>query len=446
MDSFTNGYNIPYCQVWIGSRSGAPTLIGDSLQKLGIFSDDITARKYFTSVEVRMEARKPNEASITLADPYGLMDQGIHAGVPCYIKMGYASKPGSMAITPWAKLMFVGVLQRETTNFNSDGTIELQIPCRDNTDKLRYEKKTREFKNLTKMAIVQKILSEYMTTVFGGFATDFKEGYDIVKSIKQVNQTDLEFIYKLAGDWGATFDVRTISSTNSLMGFFVDDSADGDKFIGNMQPDKEEGVIYKMDWRKGLKNVQSLKFSGEASSRGEQGGIIKRKEDGKMEEITSDIGSNDPHDPSNWELDQSKVDAWLKAHPKSNMDDFNRLAFAMPIPEMHEMFFKKKTTLRFGATKSADSQDASGLGAGGFKCDFELVRGDPFLVPNLPVELGGDVYRRYKSEEVSIVKEVKKNKKSQWVETKSGVLYWRVSSVTHTFNESGLHTKGVIKR
>jgi len=445
--SFTNGYDIPYCQVWIGSRSGAPSLIGDSLQRLGIFSDDITARRYYTSVTVKLEARKPNTAVITVSDPYGLLDQGIHAGVPCYIKFGYSSQPGSIITRPRSRLMIVGICQRPTTDFNEDGSILLNIEVRDTTDRMRYEKKTREFTNTTRYNIVHTILNSYANSVFSQGVINFNNMLQSVDSIRQVDMTDLEFIYKLAALWGAYFDTRPDPTLNKLKFFFVDDSYKGDELLGSMHPDRNPGTVYRMDWRNGLMNVKSLKIGGEASERGEQGGFLQRGSDGRMEIVPSEVGSNDPHDPSNWELDQSKVDQWLRNNPGKTMDDFLAVAYAMPLPEMHALFFKRRSAQSFGSPIAPDSQSPSGLGAGGFKCDFELVRGDPFLEPNVPVALGGDVYNRYKSErEVGIFEARRVGGNEVWTQVKSGVLYWRTTTIEHTFNESGLHTKGSMRR
>ena len=297
------------------------------------------------------------------------------------------------------------------------------------------------------MAIIQMIMAPYLATSFAPGTVLFETMAQVETGLRQVNMTDLEFLYKLANDWGCTFDVRPVAAINRLTFFFVDDSSDGDLLIGALQPDRNIMPVYKMDWRDGLKNVSSLKFSGEASSRGDRGGVLRRSDTGEMETVDSAVvGVVDEHDPANWELDQSKVDKWIREHPNSSMDDFYRMAFSMPIPAMHAAFFTRKTVQRFGTPVAPDSQDRSGLGAGGFKCDFELVRGDPFLEPNTPVDLGGDVYSRYKSYQVSIGRDVVSGGTSRFVPHTTGMLYWRVAQVTHSFGPDGLKTKGVLKR
>lgn len=447
-DTFTKGKDIPYCQVWIKNRSGRPIMVGDSVLKTGFFKKNDPLENTLTSVSVSLEDKKPNSAAITFIDTMGVLDQGMHAGIPIYIKMGYSSQPGTISGfgEPKSKLLFAGTMQRPSVAFNQDGTIAVSIKAKDKTDKMRYEKYAKTYQQMPRIAIVQQILSKYLD-VLSGTVTKFENMNQMETRLSTPRMTDLERLYYLAARWGCTFDTRVNEATGTLMGFFVDDNDDGDETMGTMDPSLSGKPAYKMEWRDGLRNLKSIKFGGEASSNNSKGGILRRADDGTQEVVENTVGATDPDDPSNWELDQSRVDAWLDAHPNSDIADFRRITSTWPLPRLHAAFYRQKAVQIGGTPQRSTAPDSQnpGLGGTGYKCEFELTRGDAFLCANTPVELGGHVYGQFMSRPNRGVFSVQVGNQVRTFRD-GDVLYWRASKITHTFDSNGFHTKGTLKR
>lgn len=456
-DSAIQGKDLPYCTVWISSRSGKPNVIGSSLSGTGIFKKNDPAERSTISVTVNMEANKPNTLDISVLDVTGLLEAGIHAGVRISVLMGYLGKGFG---EPLSKMVFLGVMQVPNVKFGSDGTIQLTIKANDNTDVMGYVKQTRTFTKMTRNAIVLKVLEKYSANENIGVPyIMFDSMYTVEPRIDQTRQSDLEFLYYLAAKWQCVFDTRTDDKKLLSVCYFVNGDASGGAKIGSMDSSLlGKGAVYKMDWRSGLQNVRSLNFSGDASGAKGPGGILERKDGKKLEVVATKIGgSTDEQDPSNWDLDSTKVDKWLKANNGKTIDDFKILAFALPQSERHKLFYNKKPAPMAGSPPSPVT--SAGLGTGGYTVDFELPYGDPFLAPNTPVSLGGDVYSMFKSKAgfnksagagaVASAAEAKKGqfKMSDVRESYKGdVLYWRTQSITHTFSSSGFITKGKMVR
>lgn len=91
---------------------------------------------------------------------------------------------------------FTGYISAVDIDFGSNGTPVLTLTCMDKTHRMNRKKKNRTFKNTTSAAVVTSILKNY------GYVCHVEGGYPYEKqeTITQSNQTDIEFVTKLASD------------------------------------------------------------------------------------------------------------------------------------------------------------------------------------------------------------------------------------------------------
>lgn len=91
---------------------------------------------------------------------------------------------------------FDGYISAIDIDFDTSGIPSLVLTCMDNTHRMNRSKKNKTFKKCTSADVVKKILKGY------GYSCDIEKGYKFTKqdSISQSNQTDIEFITKLAED------------------------------------------------------------------------------------------------------------------------------------------------------------------------------------------------------------------------------------------------------
>lgn len=104
---------------------------------------------------------------------------------------------------------FNGYISLIDIDFASDGVPVLTVTCMDNTHTMNREKKDKTFKDCTSADVVKRICSEY------GFTCVVEDGYEFTKqeTITQSQQTDIDFITKLAGDEVYPFTARLVGST-----------------------------------------------------------------------------------------------------------------------------------------------------------------------------------------------------------------------------------------
>lgn len=101
---------------------------------------------------------------------------------------------------------FEGYISAIDINFESDGCPKLTLSCMDNTHVMNRKKKNRTFKKCTSADVVKKIAQSY------GFTCVIDKSYSFKTqdSISQSNQTDIDFITKLAGDEVYPFTARLV--------------------------------------------------------------------------------------------------------------------------------------------------------------------------------------------------------------------------------------------
>ena len=104
---------------------------------------------------------------------------------------------------------FQGYISAIDINFDSTGCPKLTITCMDNTHTMNRVKKNKTFKNCTSADVVKKIMQE------NGYTCVIDESYQfkVQETITQSNQTDIDFVTKLAGDEVHPFTARLVGNT-----------------------------------------------------------------------------------------------------------------------------------------------------------------------------------------------------------------------------------------
>ena len=106
------------------------------------------------------------------------------------------------------RVEFNGYISAIDIEFTSSGVPQLTINCMDNTHRMNRKKKNRTFKKTTSANVVKKICKEY------GYTCVIESGYKFSTqgTITQSDQTDIEFIQKLAGDETYPFTARLVGN------------------------------------------------------------------------------------------------------------------------------------------------------------------------------------------------------------------------------------------
>ena len=107
------------------------------------------------------------------------------------------------------RVTFEGYISAIDIDFDSTGSPKLTITCMDNTHIMNRKKKSRTFKKCTNADVVKKIVKRY------GYTCKIDSDYKFTKqeTITQSNQTDIDFITKLASDEVHPFTARLIGNT-----------------------------------------------------------------------------------------------------------------------------------------------------------------------------------------------------------------------------------------
>ena len=107
------------------------------------------------------------------------------------------------------RVTFNGYISAIDINFDSDGIPKLTITCMDNTHVMNRKKKNETYKNCTSAEVVKKIVQGYGYSCVVDSSYSFKRQ----ETITQSNQTDIDFITKLAGDEVYPFTARLVGNT-----------------------------------------------------------------------------------------------------------------------------------------------------------------------------------------------------------------------------------------
>lgn len=107
------------------------------------------------------------------------------------------------------RVEFDGYISAIDINFDTDGCPKLTVTCMDNTHIMNRSKKNNTFKNCTSASVVKKIAQSYGFTC----VIDSNYTFKVQETITQSDQTDIDFITKLAGDEVYPFTARLVGNT-----------------------------------------------------------------------------------------------------------------------------------------------------------------------------------------------------------------------------------------
>ena len=107
------------------------------------------------------------------------------------------------------RVTFEGYISAIDIDFDSTGSPKLTITCMDNTHIMNRKKKSKTFNKCKSADVVKKIVKSY------GYNCKIDSDYKFTKqeTITQSNQTDIDFITKLASDEVHPFTARLVGNT-----------------------------------------------------------------------------------------------------------------------------------------------------------------------------------------------------------------------------------------
>ena len=155
------------------------------------------------SISIKETVEGSDSATIQISDPEFLYieDNIFIEDNSIKIKLGWSNTT--------YRVTFDGYISAIDINFDSDGIPKLTITCMDNTHVMNRKKKNETYKNCTSAEVVKKIVQGYGYSCVVDSSYSFKRQ----ETITQSNQTDIDFITKLAGDEVYPFTARLVGNT-----------------------------------------------------------------------------------------------------------------------------------------------------------------------------------------------------------------------------------------
>ena len=155
------------------------------------------------SISIKETVEGSDSATIQISDPEFLYieDNIFIEDNSIKIKLGWSNTT--------YRVTFNGYISAIDINFDSDGIPKLTITCMDNTHVMNRKKKNETYKNCTSAEVVKKIVQDYGYSCVVDSSYSFKRQ----ETITQSNQTDIDFITKLAGDEVYPFTARLVGNT-----------------------------------------------------------------------------------------------------------------------------------------------------------------------------------------------------------------------------------------
>lgn len=155
------------------------------------------------SVEIKETVEGSDVATLQITDPEFLYieDNIFLEDNTIKIKLGWDNTT--------YRVEFQGYISAIDINFDNTGCPKLTVTCMDNTHVMNRTKKSNTFKNCTSADVVKKIVQSYGYTC----VVDSNYSFTTQETITQSNQTDIDFITKLAGDEVYPFTARLVGNT-----------------------------------------------------------------------------------------------------------------------------------------------------------------------------------------------------------------------------------------
>ena len=162
----------------------------------------VAKKKYITQIKTVETDEGSDSAEISISDPKMVFinDNIYTENRKVKIKMGFRGFT--------YRHTFNGYITNVDIDFPENGVPTLNITCMDNTYRMNKKKKNRTFKKKTNAQIVRTICKSY------GFKCVRESGYKFEKhTVSQSDQTDIEFITKLAQDEVHPFTATLVGNT-----------------------------------------------------------------------------------------------------------------------------------------------------------------------------------------------------------------------------------------
>lgn len=163
----------------------------------------IGKKAYINSISIKETVKGSDTATLQITDPEFLFieDDIFIEDNPIKIKLGWDNST--------YRVEFEGYISAIDINFDSTGCPKLTLTCMDNTHIMNREKKSETFNNCTSADVVKKKCAEY------GFTCVIDDSYSfaVQETITQSEQTDIDFITKLANDEVYPFTARLVGNT-----------------------------------------------------------------------------------------------------------------------------------------------------------------------------------------------------------------------------------------
>ena len=155
------------------------------------------------SISIKETVEGSDSATIQISDPEFLYieDNIFIEDNSIKIKLGWSNTT--------YRVTFNGYISAIDINFDSDGIPKLTITCMDNTHVMNRKKKNETYKNCTSAEVVKKIVQGYGYSCVVDSSYSFKRQ----ETITQSNQTDIDYITRLAGDEVYPFTARLVGNT-----------------------------------------------------------------------------------------------------------------------------------------------------------------------------------------------------------------------------------------
>ena len=164
---------------------------------------DMTKKACINSIDIKETVDGADTATIKISDPEFLFieDNIFLEDNKVKISLGWTNTT--------YRVEFNGYISAIDIDFTSSGVPQLLVTCMDNTHLMNRKKKSNTFKNCTNADVVKKICQEY------GYACVIEQGYPFTtqETITQSDQTDIDFIQKLAKDEVYPFTARLVGNT-----------------------------------------------------------------------------------------------------------------------------------------------------------------------------------------------------------------------------------------
>ena len=161
---------------------------------------DLDLLQYINSIEIKETVEGADTATILISDPeFKFIDDEIFVDKAwVWINIYWDSST--------YQIEFSGYISAIDVNFQDNGIPQLTITCMDETSWLNREKHSETFYNCTSADVVMWIVSSYGYKV----VIDSDYAFPVHETITQSNQTDIEFITKLANDEVHPFTARLV--------------------------------------------------------------------------------------------------------------------------------------------------------------------------------------------------------------------------------------------